>query len=328
MSSAFRMIDVGSKPVTGRRAVARGEIQLSEKVRRAIEEKTVPKGDVLTLAEVAGICAAKRTSDLLPLCHPLILDAVQLHGQVDRDRNRVLIRCEVSSQGRTGVEMEALSGVSAALLCVYDLTKGLDKGAVISGILLEHKEGGKSGSWDHPDFSPPTVAGSPPPESRKELHGLRAAVMTVSDRCYRRESTDQSGALLAAYLTDHGAELCGTALVPDDVQTIRKQVGDLVRDRQLDILLVTGGTGLGPRDVTPEAFQPLWSRNLSGFGELFRNRGLRNTPRAWLSRAEAGLIDKTLAVLLPGSPSGVRDGLDLLDGMIPHMILMVRGGKH
>lgn len=322
METKFRMIDVGKKPVTHRLAVASGEIQLSAKVRRAIEEKSVPKGDVLALAEIAGIGAAKRTSDILPLCHPLSLDGIQLECELDATSDRVTVRCEVSTHGRTGVEMEALCGVSAALLCVYDLTKSLDKGAIISGIRLEEKMGGKSGHWllvKQSSASPATDPG---------LKGVRAAVITASDRCSRGESQDVSGKLLAYYLSENGAEVVSAEILPDDVERLRKSVRNMAEKEGIDLVLMTGGTGIGPRDVTFEAIEPLWAKRLPGFGELFRSRGLLNTERAWLSRAEAGLVNKTLVALLPGSPSAVRDGLSVLDGMIPHMLSMVRGGGH
>ncbi len=322
MSSTFHMIDVGSKPVTHRRAVACGQIQLSERVRVAIREKTVPKGDVLMLAEVAGIGAAKRTAEILPLCHPLTLDSVQVNCEVDDEQNRVVVTCEVAAQGRTGVEMEALSGVSAALLCVYDLTKGLDKGAIISEIKLLQKEGGKSGRWLHPDSAHPSDT------KPEDLVGLRCGVVTVSDRVAHGELVDESGRLLAEYLRNHGGELVIERVVPDEVQQIRLLVEEAAMKSKLDLLLLTGGTGLGPRDVSPEALQPLWTKTLPGFGERFRSHGLCSTPRAWLSRAEAGLVGVTLVALLPGSPGAVRDGLTVLGQMIPHMIRMIRGGKH
>lgn len=322
MTSAFSMIDVGAKPVTRRVAAARGEIQLSEKVRAAIEQKKVPKGDVLSLAEIAGINAAKRTSDILPLCHPLALDSVLVQCEVDAAKNRVLISATVTAHGRTGVEMEALSAVSAALLCVYDLTKGLDRGAVISGIMLEHKSGGKSGEWRHANGEHSTPAVKP------ELQGVRAAVLTVSDRCSSGESADESGVLLAEFLKKHGAELADKVVVPDEAGLIKGAIENFVLKQELDLILVTGGTGIGPRDVTPDALKELWTKPLPGFGELIRSRGLLNTERAWLSRAEAGLVQNTLVVLMPGSPSAVRDGLAILDTVISHMFSMIRGGKH
>lgn len=321
MSSVFGMIDVGSKSVTHRIAVASGEIRLSEKVCLAIAEKRVPKGDVLALAEVAGISAAKRTADILPLCHPLLIDSVHLNCELDGAAMRVKVLAEVRSHGKTGVEMEALTAASAALLCIYDLTKALDKGAVISEIKLESKSGGKSGKWQRGQESSRA-------EGRGDLAGLKAAVLTVSDRCSRGETEDKSGELLAQYLEGQGATLSARKVLADDVEAIRATIEEFSSRLSLDVVLVSGGTGVGPRDLTPEALSPLWTRVLPGFGEAFRSLGMQNTPRAWLSRAEAGVVGKTFVVLLPGSPAGVADGLKVLSSMTGHIVAMIRGGGH
>lgn len=316
----YKMVDVGVKPITHRIAIARGEIQLSPEVRIAIQENKVPKGDVIKLAEVAGIVAAKRTADILPLCHPLALDQVIVSAEIDEERNSILVSCKVSTHARTGVEMEALTGASAALLCIYDLTKGLDKGAVISGVMLEHKQGGKSGNWIHPYLDADVQS--------EELSGLRAAVIVSSDSCARGENKDTSGQIIVDYLKENQAEVVCSQILPDEIQEIRTSVEQLALKDKVDLIIITGGTGLGPRDVTPEALEPLWKKTLPGFGEVFRSKGLLNTPYSWLSRANAGLVDNTLVVLLPGSPGGVKDGLSVLHNMIPHMISMSKGGKH
>lgn len=322
MNTAFKMINVGAKLVSHRRAVARGEIQLCTEICRKIEEKRIPKGDVLVLAEIAGICAAKKTSDLLPLCHPLNLDAVQIRCELDSINSRVLVSCEVSATAKTGVEMEALSGVSAALLCIYDLTKGLDKAGVISGIFLEEKEGGKSGIWRHPSLSAKTE------QAGGALQGMRAAALTVSDSCAAHPAQDQSGQLLSSFLNEQGAQVCTPSIVPDELDLIREKIKRLALEEKVGLLLVSGGTGIGPRDITPEALRPLWSKSFPGFGELFRSTGLMSTPRAWLSRAEAGLVGDSLVVSLPGSPAGVAHGLAILGRELPHMLAMLRGEKH
>ena len=146
----FRMIDVGEKAATKRRAVARGRIQMSREAFEAIRRGTNPKGDVLAQAEVAGMLAAKRTADLIPLCHPLPLDQVTVRFEADEATTSIIATCEASATAKTGVEMEALLGVSGALLAVYDLTKILDPALTISDIHLRIKEGGKSGRWIHP----------------------------------------------------------------------------------------------------------------------------------------------------------------------------------
>lgn len=140
-----RMVDVGGKAETQRVAIAEGRIAMSAAALAAIREGAVPKGDVLAAARIAGIMAAKKTAELIPLCHPLALSAATIDFVLEDDGVRVTASASLS--GRTGVEMEALTAASVALLTIYDMAKAIDKGMVISGIRLIEKRGGKSGTW-------------------------------------------------------------------------------------------------------------------------------------------------------------------------------------
>ncbi len=142
---AARMVDVSAKAVTAREAVASGRIDMSREAASAIAQGLVKKGDVLAVARVAGIMAAKRTADLIPLCHPIALSAVTV--DFDLDDSGVTVTAAARTAGQTGVEMEALTAASVALLTVYDMAKALDKAMVIGGIRLIAKTGGKSGDW-------------------------------------------------------------------------------------------------------------------------------------------------------------------------------------
>jgi len=141
------MVDVGGKPDTERVAVAKGEVAMRPETLRLIAEKGVPKGDVLAVAQVAGIMAAKRTPDLIPLCHTLLLTQVDVDFRIDEDASRVEITATVRNRGKTGVEMEALTAVSVAALTIYDMAKAVEKTMRIGDIRLVHKSGGKSGEW-------------------------------------------------------------------------------------------------------------------------------------------------------------------------------------
>lgn len=143
---AARMVDVSRKKVTRRRAAATAEVRMSSSVLSMIAAGRVPKGDVLAAARIAGIQAAKQTSALIPLCHPLPIDAVSIE-LTPAPPDRMTIRCEVAVRARTGVEMEALTGASVAALTVYDMCKSADRGMVIGPIQLESKSGGRSGVW-------------------------------------------------------------------------------------------------------------------------------------------------------------------------------------
>ena len=142
---AAHMVDVGGKPATARRAVASGRIAMSAEALEAIRAGNAPKGDVLGTARIAGIMAAKRTGELIPLCHPLGLEAVTIDFAYET--NAIRVTATASLTGKTGVEMEAMTGASIALLTIYDMAKGVDKGMVIESVRLIAKTGGKSGDW-------------------------------------------------------------------------------------------------------------------------------------------------------------------------------------
>jgi len=148
------MIDISEKPVTRRLAVARGRVIVSPATLEIIATGTIPKGDVLGTARVAGIMAAKRTPDLVPLCHPIPIDGVSVDLFLDRDRHSVEITATVTCTARTGAEMEALTAVTAAALTVYDMCKIVDPAMVITEVLLVEKSGGKSGHWVREGMAP------------------------------------------------------------------------------------------------------------------------------------------------------------------------------
>ena len=142
-----RMVDVGEKPDTERVAVARGQVSMHPETLRLISEGGMPKGDVLAVAQVAGIMAAKRTADLIPLCHPLLLTKIDVSFRIDEETSTIEITATVRNRGKTGVEMEALTAVSVAALTIYDMAKAVEKTMTIDNIRLVYKSGGKSGEW-------------------------------------------------------------------------------------------------------------------------------------------------------------------------------------
>ena len=157
LTSGYKMIDVSRKEVTHRKALATGEIILGQQVIELIKAKKMPKGDPLSIAEVAGISGVKKTSELIPLCHPLPLDHISLHTEINEKKNSIIVYCLVSANSKTGVEMEALSGVNSALLAIYDLSKIIEANLKISNIKLLVKSGGKKGLWINPDGIPDKI---------------------------------------------------------------------------------------------------------------------------------------------------------------------------
>jgi len=142
------MVDVGEKSITQRIAIASGYIEMHAQTLKLIQQGDHKKGDVLGIARVAGIMATKRTADLIPLCHPLALTHVSVEFEIDTDQSRVVCKLTAKTNGQTGIEMEALTGVQVALLTIYDMCKAVDRGMVIGDVRLLHKSGGKSGEWN------------------------------------------------------------------------------------------------------------------------------------------------------------------------------------
>jgi cyclic pyranopterin phosphate synthase len=142
-----RMVDVGDKPATERRAVARAVVRVTPETAALVQAGNAPKGDVLAVARIAGIQAAKRTSELIPLCHPLALSFVGVEGSIDARTGEIELLAEARTTGPTGVEMEALTAASVAALTVYDMVKGVERGAEIASVALQEKSGGRSGDW-------------------------------------------------------------------------------------------------------------------------------------------------------------------------------------
>lgn len=317
------MIDVGEKSPTKRICTATGRLVAAPEIILRIKNGELPKGNVLPLAEAAGITAVKQTSSILPLCHPLPIDAAYVRFEFDE--NSVHVFCEVSAVAKTGVEMEALSGVSAALLCIYDLTKGIYPALEISDIHLIKKEGGKSGVWTHPKAS--SIAKT---EKPKELlwSGLNFSVITLSDRCSQGLAEDTSGPKIVEFSTNLGAKLVQQKLIADNAQQLKESIQQLVRDKKTDVIICTGGTGLGPRDITPETIGAMGGKVVPGLGEVIRQHGSMFTKFSWLSRSEGFLIDQTLVVCLPGSFKAVKESLEAIAAILPHAMHMIRGDSH
>ncbi|GAA2749187.1 bifunctional molybdenum cofactor biosynthesis protein MoaC/MoaB [Amnibacterium kyonggiense] len=303
-----RMIDVGAKPATRREALARGRMVTTAEVVRLLVADGLPKADALATARIAGIAGAKRTSDLIPLCHPLPIDAVTV--DLRPSDGTVVIEARVSTTGRTGVEMEALTAVTVAGLTLHDMVKAVDPGATLTDVQLVEKTGGKHGRWTRDQVHAA-------PEAPRHGGG-RVLVVSTGAAAGTREDT--TGARIVGWLREQGLETPDATVVADaDVAAgLRAAIAD-----GPEVLITTGGTGPSPTDRTPEATAALLDRPLPGVAEALRTRA--GTPTAALGRGTAGLANGTIVVNLPGSTGGVDDGLTVLADLLPHLRHQIRG---
>lgn len=316
----FRMIDVGRKRVTRRRAVAEGVITVGPVAGQKIREKSLPKGDVLALAEVAGIMGAKKTPEMLLMCHSLPLDQVSIHC-VPEGLDRVRVYAQVTAHAKTGVEMEAIMAVQAALATIWDLVKGTEPNLTIGNIRLLIKEGGKSGLWVNPDGIPDWLAAQIPLQG--PMAWIDTAIIVMSDRASSGVYEDKSGALLVDLLKADGANVVDYTVIPDDAAAIAETMRRIYESARPKLIIMSGGTGPGPRDVTPDVMGAVCDRILDGFGEMLRHESAAYTDTAWLSRMSAGMLHETLVIALPGSPKAVRECWDIVSPFMARALKMI-----
>lgn len=294
------MIDITHKPTTLREATAEATVTVSNSATIvAVLEKRVPKGDVLEAARVAALFGVKRTSDMIPDCHPLPIEHAEVTFQVRT--TSILVMVKVKTIYRTGVEVEAMHGASIAALTIYDMLKPIDKGITIDRIRLVGKKGGKSDWKDAFDKAP------------------RAAVLVISDGVASGKKEDKSGSAIVERLQKLGVQVDGRAVVADEPEQIVKHVKEWAA-QGIDLILTTGGTGLSPRDRTPEAIAPILEREVPGIMEAARAYGQERMPLAIMSRGVAGMIGRTLVITLPGSTRGAQETMDALFPFVLHVI--------
>lgn len=326
-TGGYFMADIRHKRPTARRAVAVGEFYAGDALLVQIVARQLPKGDALLLAEMAGIQGVKLAPSLMPLCHPLPIELVRVRCIPITEQGLVRVYCEVATEARTGVEMEALAGVNSALLTLYDLSKPVQPALSFGGVRLLFKEGGKKGLWQHPDGMSEAETQHYRPQQHQKLSAISCAVLTLSDRAAAGSYADKSGPVLVKCLQDLGAESIHTELLPDDVDQLLHALKALCTDG-MELILCTGGTGLGPRDITPETLHKLGGREIPGIAELCRSEGRHHTPMAWLSRLSAVQYGNCLIIALPGSTRAVQQNFDILAPILAHALAMIAGKDH
>ncbi len=301
------MYDISDKPDTYRTAVAQAIIKVSPITVTLVNDEKIPKGNIFDAAKISANMAAKRTWDLLPYCHPISIDHIAVNFEVIAE-GRINIIVTVKNVAKTGVEMEALTGACVAALTIYDMLKPVDDNLEIESIKLLEKSGGLNSFFQTFDRT------------------LQAAVLVLSDS--RNQLEDKSGKVILERLAKYGMEVKEYKIVADEQKVIEFELVRLCDDLRVDIVLTSGGTGVGPRDVTPEATANVIEKPVNGISETLRAYGQRRTPLSMLSRGIGGVRGSTVIVNLPGSVRGVRESLDSLFPGILHIFQMLKGHGH
>lgn len=302
------MFDVTNKPDTLRTALAQAIVKTSPDTIRLIKEGKSPKGDVVEAAKVAATMAAKRTWDFLPYCHSIPIDNVKVDVELKDGLIEVLV--ETKTVWKTGVEMESLTAAAIGALTIYDMLKPIDDNLSVESIKLIEKRGGIK-NFAHDSDSK-----------------LRAAVLVISDSTSKGTREDKSGKLAVERLGNNGFDVVEYKIVADEMDSIESELKKFCDSLKVDLVMTTGGTGLGPRDITPEATKKIIEKEVPGLSETMRNYGQRRTPLSMLSRGISGVRGNTLIVNLPGSTKGVSESLDALFPGLFHVYKMLGGHGH
>jgi len=302
------MTNITHKQNSLRKAVATATVTVSkQETIDAIQNNKVPKGNVFEFARAAGLLAIKKTSDLIPDCHPLPVEYAAI--SYDIKHLSLVITVEVHTVYKTGVEVEAMHGASLTALTMYDMLKPIDKSVEISNIKLQEKKGGKTDYNDRP------------------VRSLKTAVIVCSDSIAAGAKQDFAGKAIIQKLQQLQIQVDQYIIIPDEINIIQSKVKSFCNEA-FDLVLITGGTGLSPRDVTPEAIRPLLDREVPGIMEAARSYGQNRMPYAMLSRGIAGFVKNMLVITLPGSTKGAAESMDALFPAVLHIFKVAEGMRH
>lgn len=302
------MINISAKYNSLRIATAKGRLLLDNTTIETIQTNKVPKGNPLEVSKVVAVMAAKNTSQIIPYCHQLSVDGVDVEYQFGDGYIDMLVT--VHTIYKTGVEVEAMVAAGAGLLNMYDMLKMIDDTLAIGSIELLSKKGGKSdfGSATHKD--------------------IKAAVVVLSDTVAAGTKQDKSGQIIIDRLKGLDVTIAEYIILPDEKESIRDKLIELCDDKNIDLVLTTGGTGFSPRDVTPEATALVIEKEAPGISEMLRSYGQQRTPYSMLSRGIAGIRGNSLIINLPGSSGGVRDAMNSLFPSVLHSFNILSAQRH
>lgn len=302
------MKNVGMKAESYRTAIATGILHAPSHCIELLRNGNTEKGDALKTARIAGILAAKRTDELIPLCHPLPIYRADVEYELFDAHVEII--ATVETIGPTGVEMEALTAVSLAGLTLYDMLKPHcePEELLLDGIKLEKKKGGKS------HFT------------RVLKESLSASVIVLSDTVASGKKPDTAGQNVLEILAEANFSNIQYQVIPDSPEQLLALIEQ--QKNHYPLILTVGGTGLGPKDLTVETIQPLLKREIPGLMEASRSFGQRRTPYAALSRGIAGYIDNSLVITLPGSRQGAKESLIAILPALVHLFDVQKNIPH
>ena len=299
------MVDISDKVLSARVARAQGKIFMDKKTIKLIKDKSVSKGDVLTVAKISGIQAAKKTYESIPMCHQINLSFIDLSFLIETDC--IIISSVAKTNEATGVEMEALNAVSNAALTIYDMCKSVDKNMSIGDVSLIKKTGGKT--------------------SHNINYRPKVGIITLSDSVFSGKNKDLSGLILSNGFRDSGCIVEDTIILPDGSEELIPIIKEW-SSKNVELILTTGGTGLGSRDLTTGIIEKIFDSKLPGVEQALHSYGYSKIKSAMLSRLLAGVMGKTIIICLPGSTGAVKDALNVLIPFIFHSFHMLRDEKH
>ncbi len=318
------MINISKKSVSYRRACVFGSIYVGKDVFNLIKMNKIEKGNPLILAEIAGINAAKNTSNLLLLCHQINLENIFLNIIMDKQNYLIKVYCIVCANAKTGVEMEAMCGVSIALLTIYDLTKKFNPFIYINKIKLLFKDGGENGLILGSINNLPSYLKKYFFDSNLLFDNISVFIITVSDRSVRGYYEDISGQILTDFFNIRNAKVISKIIIPDDINLFNNIIKKIIKIYLPNIILISGGTGLGKKDITNIVLSKLCYKKIPGISELLRFSGSFHSITSWLSSSFAGIFNDSLLISIPGNPSAVFESLNVLEELLLQSVKIIK----